>query len=84
MEKTRVSWSVFDPCRPDVYYSVSRWIDGLSPAKTSVSNDAWSVSANAEILPEMLPTGVFFAVDVRFEIHTYFRFKHSLVLQLPP
>jgi hypothetical protein len=40
--------------------------------------------ANAEILPETLPTGVYFAVDVRFEIHTDFRFKHSLVLQLPP
>jgi hypothetical protein len=33
-----------------------------------------------EILPKTLPTGVFFAVDVRFEIHTDFRFKHSLVL----
>jgi hypothetical protein len=39
-EKTRVSWSVFDPRQPDVYYSVSRWIDGLGPAKTSVPNDA--------------------------------------------
>jgi hypothetical protein len=33
-----------------------------------------------EILPETLPTGVFFVVGVRFEIRTDFRFKHSLVL----
>jgi hypothetical protein len=44
-KKTRVSSSVFNPRGPDMHYSVSRWIDGLGPAKTSIPNDAWSVSA---------------------------------------
>jgi hypothetical protein len=58
------------------------WSDLVLNVYSLVSDT--SVQANAEILQETLPTGVFFAIDGYFEICTGFRFNYSLVLNLPP